>query len=70
MSVTISRSKLNISSREVVGDIKMLLFIIFIDVDKMTYHATRRRMDAKKFSLVKIISVVHELVLKIKKLVD
>ena len=71
MSVTISRSKLNTSSRELAGDMtKMLLFIKFIDVDKMTYHATRRRMDVKKLSSVKIISVVHELVPKIKKFVD
>ena len=56
MSVTVSGSKLNTSSRKVARDmIKMLLFIIFIDIDKMTYHATRRRMDAKKLSSVKII---------------
>ena len=56
MSVTVSGSKLNTSSRKVARDmIKMLLFIIFIDIDKMAYHATRRRMDAKKLSSVKII---------------
>ena len=56
MSVTISGSKLNTSSREVTGYIiKMLLFIIFIDINKMTYHATRRRGHAKKLSSIEII---------------
>ena len=56
MSVIVSGSKLNTSSREVARDmIKMLLFIIVIDIDKMTYHVTRRRMDAKKLSSVKTI---------------
>ena len=36
----------------------------------MTYHATKRTRNAKKLSPVKIIRVEHELVPKLKKLVD